>query len=153
MNQSDWFIQSVSRSSWWFHFFSAVWSCFQWEPCNGMSTSNIGNMLSQEDMQAENCSTRSPAQLLSFTSKGLEGHLGFGKVLVPVVLHVQVDLPSPGPLPQLQGNLTAREGREGEMGSRGGHMHRGPVLSHDHSRESSHPLLMASRKLALPGSL
>lgn len=113
---------------------------------------HIGQILGKEE-HAENCSTLSPAQLLSFTSKGPEGHPGFGEVLVPVVLHVQVDLPSPGPLPQLQGNLTAREGRGREEGSQGGHAQGGPVTSHDESRESSHPLLMASRKLALPGSL
>lgn len=34
------------------------------------------------------CSLISPPQLLSFTSKGLEGDLWFGEVLVPVVLHI-----------------------------------------------------------------
>lgn len=79
----------------------------------------LGKFWARTDTQPENCSTLSPAQLLSFTSKGPEGRPGFGKVLVPVVLHVQVDLPSPGPLPQLQGNLTAREGRGREEGVTG----------------------------------
>lgn len=57
--------------------------------------------------QPDCCSSVSPSQLLSFTSEGLEGHLGFGEVLVPVVLHVQVDLTASRPLPQLQGDLPA----------------------------------------------
>lgn len=59
--------------------------------------------------KTENCSSFSPAQLLSFASKGPEGHPGFGEVLVPVVLHVQVDLPPSGLLPQLQRNLAVKE--------------------------------------------
>lgn len=54
-----------------------------------------------------NFSSSSPSQLLSFTSKGLEGHLGFGEILIPVILHVQVHLASSRALPQLQGNLPA----------------------------------------------
>lgn len=57
------------------------------------------------EIKHHSCSSLSPSQFLSFASEGLEGHLGFAEVLVPVVLHVQVDLASSRPLPQLQGDL------------------------------------------------
>lgn len=52
----------------------------------------------------------SPSQLLSFTTKGLEGNFGFDEVLIPVVLHIKVDLTTSRPLPQLKRYLPKEEG-------------------------------------------